>query len=63
MKKNIHNVANIVVACHDKLAQYYENDSFFYTKEFVKKFLNENNFIIDAEIESLYHIIIYAHHM
>ena len=53
-------ISNIVVACHDKLAPYYNNNPFFYTKDFVRGTLLEHNFMILDEIESDYHNTIYA---
>lgn len=60
LSKNIDKVENIVVACHDKLAQFYKDDPFFKTKQFTEQFLIANNFEIIAIEESIYHITIYA---
>lgn len=61
MKKNIRNVSHIVVACHDKLASYYNDEPFFLTRDFVFNYLLEHEFTIDAEIETKYHITFHAH--
>jgi FkbM family methyltransferase len=60
MKKGLEITENIVVACHDKLAQYYNNDPHFITLDFVKETLIYNDFEITEIEESLYHITIYA---
>ncbi|MBI9066039.1 MAG: FkbM family methyltransferase [Salinivirgaceae bacterium] len=60
MKETLQKVSNIMVACHDKLSQYYDNDPYFITRDFVVKTLEENNFKILEEDETPYHINIFA---
>jgi FkbM family methyltransferase len=60
MNKSIKMVSNIVIACHDKLAKFYDNDPYFITLDFVKKYLSDHNFTIIDEVESLYHITVFA---
>jgi hypothetical protein len=60
MEDALQNISNIVIACHDKLAQYYNNDSSYKTKEFVKDTLSRRNFKILDEVESTYHFTIFA---
>lgn len=60
MEDSLNKISNIVVACHDKLAQYYNNDPFYYTRDFVIETLKRHNFEILEEVESTYHITIFA---
>ncbi len=60
MKESLRITENIVVACHDKLSQYYNNDPHFVTFNDVKNILLDNNFTILEIEDSLYHITIYA---
>lgn len=60
MKRTLDITSNIVIACHDKLAKYYDNDPFFVTAGFVRNSLQENKFRIIEEVESTYHITIFA---
>ena len=60
MKRTLGITSNIVIACHDKLAKYYDNGPFFVTAGFVRNFLQENKFRIIEEVESTYHITIFA---
>jgi len=60
MENELNKISNIVIACHDKLAKYYNNDPFYYTREFVIETLKRHNFEILDEVESTYHITIFA---
>lgn len=60
MEHTLNKISNIVIACHDKLAKYHNNDPFYITREFVIETLTRYNFEILEEVESDYHITIFA---
>jgi FkbM family methyltransferase len=53
-------VRNFAIACHDKLAQFYNDDYFYKTKDFVFEFFKQNSIKVVDKKESLYHIILFA---